>query len=237
MMTYYQGPDGSKSSTLPIRWFDLGSLRSVPDPHAALHLWSFSLGDDCDAALTKECLVEREIIRANEFVTKDLRTRFVRAHAGLRCVLGMYLGLPPRKVSLASLLGGKPCLVDEELHFNLSHTDTRALVAVSAGGPVGVDLEDVRLTPNCMSLARRWFSHDEVCWIGSEDNIDRAFLRCWVRREAFLKSIGVGLAMPLNTFSLTPPPEQAVVRSEKWNVRVHELLPDRHWVGAVAVCF
>ena len=74
------------------------------------------------------------------------------------------------------------------LHFNLAHSDSLALLAVRQDAPVGVDVEPVRPLPEAMLIACRWFSAPEIRWIAASDDRDRAFLRCWVCREAFLKA-------------------------------------------------
>ncbi|MFR1532787.1 MAG: 4'-phosphopantetheinyl transferase family protein [Bilophila wadsworthia] len=70
--------------------------------------------------------------------------------------------------------------------------------------PVGVDVEPVRPLPEAMLIACRWFSAPEIRWIAASDDRDRAFLRCWVCREAFLKATGEGLGRPLDSFALHP---------------------------------
>ena len=78
------------------------------------------------------------------------------------------------------------------------------LLAVRQDAPVGVDVEPVRPLPEAMLIACRWFSAPEIRWIAASDDRDRAFLRCWVCREAFLKATGEGLGRPLDSFALHP---------------------------------
>ena len=65
-------------------------------------------------------------------------------------------------------------------------------------------LQPVRPLPEAMLIACRWFSAPEIRWIAASDDRDRAFLRCWVCREAFLKATGEGLGRPLDSFALHP---------------------------------
>lgn len=97
-----------------------------------------------------------------------------------------------------------PRLAHGSLHFNLAHSDSLALLAVRQDAPVGVDVEPVRPLPEAMLIACRWFSAPEIRWIAASDDRDRAFLRCWVCREAFLKATGEGLGRPLDSFALHP---------------------------------
>ncbi|MFO7596775.1 MAG: 4'-phosphopantetheinyl transferase superfamily protein [Desulfocurvibacter africanus] len=161
--------------------------------------------------------------------------RFIRARGWLRRILGGYLGCAPREVSLVRLPGGKPCLAHGELRFNLSHTDVRALLAVSAEYTLGVDVEEICPVPEAMLLARRWFSKEEMRWINESGDKERAFLRCWVCREAVLKAWGTGLAISLDALVLQPPPYPAVPDSEGRQLLIAELAPGPECVAAIAL--
>lgn len=113
-------------------------------------------------------------------------------------------GYPPETLRFRSGPDGKPRLAHGSLHFNLAHSDSLALLAVRQDAPVGVDVEPVRPLPEAMLIACRWFSAPEIRWIAASDDRDRAFLRCWVCREAFLKATGEGLGRPLDSFALHP---------------------------------
>ncbi len=103
---------------------------------------------------------------------------------------------------------GKPVLPADCPHFNLSHSDDLALLAVSASGPVGIDLEQIRPDLEWMPLARRYFHLDEwQALTGLPPNQQReAFFAVWVRKEAWLKALGVGLGYPTTAFAVTVPP-------------------------------
>ena len=85
---------------------------------------------------------------------------------------------------------GKPQLADrEDLHFSLSHSGLWAVCAVS-DTPVGVDIEQPRCNDK---LARRFFPNAKT-----EDDV----LRLWTATEAYLKYLGRGLTVPLDSFSV-----------------------------------
>ena len=100
---------------------------------------------------------------------------------------------------------GKPFLPRcPELHFSLSHSGTAAMCAV-ADRPVGCDIETV--TPRSLRLAERFFSAAEQTRIFSqaaEDARQDMFYRIWTLKESFIKCIGLGLALPLDSFSVYP---------------------------------
>lgn len=106
------------------------------------------------------------------------------------------LGIPPGAVQLERLPGGKPVVANApDLHVNLAHSDTLAVVAVSTLSPVGVDVE--RLRPVGEALIAT------ACTPGESDRLrgrapaerEREFLQLWTAKEAFLKACGRGLSV------------------------------------------
>ena len=90
---------------------------------------------------------------------------------------------------------GKPAF-DPELgvHFSLSHAGERVMAAVS-DRPVGCDVE--RIAPFDEAVARECLTDEELARIeraspGSDR--DRAFIRLWVRKEAYVKALGRGFS-------------------------------------------
>ena len=105
-------------------------------------------------------------------------------------------------LSLHCLANGKPVLANEpNIHFNLSHSGTMAVCALS-DHPVGVDVEILqKAEPGVMNMC---FRHDEQEWIRRSDYPDHAFTRLWTRKESYLKLSGEGLSRPLDSFCVLP---------------------------------
>ena len=91
------------------------------------------------------------------------------------------------------------------IRFNTSHSGQMALHAFTRDCELGVDVEQLRDLDDPEAIATRFFSSTEVSELLSLRPGDRglAFLRCWTRKEAYVKSIGDGLAIPLNHFQVT----------------------------------
>jgi 4'-phosphopantetheinyl transferase len=121
-----------------------------------------------------------------------------RTEAVLRIALGIYLDRPPESLAFALGPGGKPELAGPEgrdVHFNLSRSADRCVIAVSREGPVGVDVEKIREMPELVGIVRSRFAPGEAAEIlalSGEQRL-RAFYRCWTRKEAFLKATGAGI--------------------------------------------
>ncbi len=100
---------------------------------------------------------------------------------------------------------GKPFLPRcPELHFSLSHSGMAAMCAV-ADRPVGCDIQVV--TPRSLRLAERFFTAAEQTRIFSqatEDARQEMFYRIWTLKESFVKCLGLGLALPLDSFTVYP---------------------------------
>lgn len=86
---------------------------------------------------------------------------------------------------------GKPALVGyPDIHFSLSHTRGAALCVIDSS-PVGADVE--RIKPVEQLLLRSVCSPGELEKIIHAPSPDAAFVRCWTRKESFLKLTGVGI--------------------------------------------
>jgi 4'-phosphopantetheinyl transferase len=196
---------------LPVVFDTLGTQDSPINHETSLDewpkVWRVDLDDphvqveDCAKILDAE-----ERLRAGRFAFPSLRRRYLVAHAALRRILGQTMGCPPHKVELRADVNGKPCLfpLDSPLRFNLSHSGSMALVAVSKRHEVGVDLERWSEQRDLLSIVSRHFSpmEQEAFWSLAPDQRQEGFYRWWTLKEACLKAVGWGLRYPLSRFSV-----------------------------------
>jgi 4'-phosphopantetheinyl transferase len=115
---------------------------------------------------------------------------------------------------------GKPALVGHpEVDFNLSHADATAVVAVTDGCAVGVDVEADNPGIARSGIAEHFFAPGEVDHLQSlpADVQDHAFLECWTRKEAYLKGKGGGLSLPLDEFEVSFGPDRptSLIRADR----------------------
>lgn len=108
-------------------------------------------------------------------------------------------GIPIEEQIFSENQWGKPYLKNhKDIHFSLSHSGSWAVCAVSDEN-VGVDVE----LPRCnMAVAKRFFRPEELEGLDTLDHYHQAdaLNRLWTAKEAFLKMLGKGLALPLNSF-------------------------------------
>jgi 4'-phosphopantetheinyl transferase len=220
------------------------------EPHT-VHVWAFTL--DGSAALSQACrdvLSPAERQRADRFVFAHDRVHHTIAHGVLRHLLSRYSGIAPNALRFQATASGKPSLqwpasaAAPSLQFNLTHSDNRALLGVSDGRELGIDLERVRSNLEGLDISRHYFFGAEREAIENALSVtrDRTFFRYWVAKEAVLKAQGVGLGFPLDRFCIhfhrgddTAHIEtlHPAVLEPDWTVR---MLPcDTGWAGAVAV--
>ena len=241
------------------------ALLALPGPLAlepdTVHVWAFELaGTNALIELCRSCLSNGERQRADRFVFERDRVHHTVAHGVLRHLLGRYCGIPPESLEFSVTAAGKPSLarlpanpaegppgnpagVPPGIHFNLTHSGGRALLAVSQGRELGIDLEQVRPNIEVLSISRNYFFGAERDAIEGALSVtrDSLFFRYWVAKEAVLKAQGIGLGFPLDQFRVDFLPGDAEARIETfdpgrldggWTVR---MLPcEAGWLAAVA---
>lgn len=128
----------------------------------------------------------------------------ITAHRALRTILASYLSKAPEEIFFDYLPSGKP--IHPNIFFNLSHTSSSALIAVSTQGPVGVDIEYQRTVTNLLGIAERFFARAEYEHLASLSGAlqNRAFFEIWTAKEALIKAKGLKLSENLNTEIVWP---------------------------------
>ena len=173
-----------------------------PAPDNVIDVWRFELEvQDDDWAI----LAPDETQTANRIVAEEKRDRKASARAHLRRILARYLRTPPQDVQFTYGEHGKPMLAEhDEPCFNLSHSESKGLAAVSRGARIGVDLEFAREGREFTEIADRFFSQAESAELRALPPEARpaAFYRAWTRKEAYLKAWGTGLSFASNRFTL-----------------------------------
>lgn len=117
----------------------------------------------------------------------------------------MDFGIPEADESVALEKNGKPYFTNHpDVHFNLSHSENRAMCIMSRGedSPVGCDVEAIKRDRG--ELAERFFMPDEAAWIKSfagEKLQNEAFYRLWTLKECYMKVTGLGLSLSPSEFS------------------------------------
>lgn len=148
-------------------------------------------------------LSARERERWQAFRFSQHRDLYLIAHCLKRLVLTRYeLCVEPAAWNFTQNEFGKPFLISQQnpsgLCFNLSHSGTMAAICVTHGQRCGVDVEQRRADVDHLDLARRCFHPREYADVERENA--STFFRYWVLKEAFMKLLGIGLLLRLDSF-------------------------------------
>lgn len=95
---------------------------------------------------------------------------------------------------------GKPQLIHDFLHMNLSHCKGLAVAAVGRM-PLGVDAEAPRAVKD--SLMQKVCMAEELSEIMQAEDKSRAFSRFWTLKEAYVKYTGKGIALDFQTIGFS----------------------------------
>ena len=179
-----------------------------------VHVWQVrvdALGQD----LVTCTLPQSEIERAEKFAFPHLSLRWRCGRMALRQILGLYLHTLPREISFGAGVRGKPFVIGPDgapskLEFNMSDAGDHVVVAVASGRSIGVDVEQLRDIEEMADIVERNFSELERRRYRSlpPEQKKPAFFAAWTRKEAYTKAVGLGLYLPLDSFSVSMAPDE-----------------------------
>lgn len=136
-------------------------------------------------------LLPDEIMRANRYVQKKDRLRFVVSRGALRCLLSKYTNQPATTIKFVVSATKKPFIYQHNFKYNVSHSGDWVLIAIS-NTEVGVDTEEMDQTFNYKEILADNFSRDEINYIAHQDSVNSFYL-LWTRKEALTKATAQGL--------------------------------------------
>ncbi len=157
----------------------------------------------------KTYLTYDEIERAAKYKFDRDRARFIIGRALLRIMLGNILDFNPFQIEIESNNYGKLILSNikqQNLHFNLSHSQDYIIYAFCFNDEVGIDIEKIDTSINHLEISENYFTDMEIEYLkdsADKDAIAKRFFTIWTRKEALLKAMGVGLAVDLKKIDVT----------------------------------
>jgi 4'-phosphopantetheinyl transferase len=162
---------------------------------------------------SQHSLDDLERARAERFAFDHLKRRYIGSHVFMRTVLARVLKTRAEELVFDASENGKPFLRNYRLAFNLSHSNAVAYLAIGGDDPIGIDVETHHDIDDLMSVARTVFSPVEMTEVERAVARDRTqlFLRCWTRKEAYVKALGVGLGARLCDITVRPDVTDVVV--------------------------
>ncbi|NBE51943.1 4'-phosphopantetheinyl transferase family protein [Streptomyces boluensis] len=195
---------------------------------------------------SRHLLSEVELNRFGTLRQAGDQDRFVAGRALLRTLAAGLLGTAPERVAVAASCPdcprphGKPTLVGTGWEVSLSHAGAWVAVALTSGGPVGVDVEEIDASLALKDLASHVFAEAEPAAGGAEPS-PLSFFRTWTRKEAVLKATGNGLRTPMSALAVSDAASAPALTAFTGRpdlverVRLADLRPAPGYAAAVAV--
>ena len=178
-------------------------------PDDELHVWRAGLDLTEEELAPLACLLSSdERSRAAQFHFERDRRRFTAGRGVLRSILATYIGCAADEVKFDYGVRGKPGLAGASLQFNLAHSEGLVVIGLSCSGRLGVDVERIRPLADILEIASCCFSPRErqaIAVLPPEDRL-LGFFTCWIRKEAYLKATGDGIATALDSFEVPVTP-------------------------------
>lgn len=191
------------------------------------------------------CLEASERERAARFHFAADRAAYIAAHALTRALLTQHAPRPAADWRFAAGPYGRPEIVraagDPPLRFNLSHNRGLVAVAVTHVCDIGIDVEAVDPARLTLDLAAHTFAPAEVALVRALPEASRteAWFALWTLKEAYIKAVGRGLSLPLDSFAFALAPLairfSAACPDDPASWRFERLSPTRSHALALAV--
>jgi 4'-phosphopantetheinyl transferase len=200
--------EGTVRDGVPLSEEERNGLLRLSD--GEIHLW-FAFpgtpGDPQASASVSPVLDDGERIRMARLHFPESRHLFGLSHTLVRTTLSQYSNIPPGEWRFTKNAHGKPS-IDPDLHssplrFSLAHTRGVAVVGVTEGADVGVDVEKADRIVDAASLSSRFFSPEEAAALQGmpPDRLRARFFLYWTLKESYIKARGLGLSLSLASFS------------------------------------
>ncbi|GAB6990774.1 4'-phosphopantetheinyl transferase family protein [Paenibacillus pini] len=136
----------------------------------------------------------------------------------LKKIINTLYNAPYEEMEITRDEYGKPFLSSPSIkvEFNISHAGDWVVVAIDRM-KIGIDIEQI-VTMN-LEIAERFFTQEEYKYIAqqsSQEQRDEQFIRIWTMKESYIKGVGRGLTIPLDSFSTI------INNQEATSIRVEE---------------
>lgn len=177
-----------------------------------VHLWHLHVPEHDDAACeeaTMALLTPEEREKHGRFHFARDRRRYLMTRGLIRSLLSRYAPVAPRDWRFENNAYGRPGIANalpqaQRLRFNISHSASLVVAALTVEREVGVDVEHTARTAP-LEIAERFFSAREARELHELPAGLQAsrFWGLWTLKESYIKARGMGLSLPLDRFSFS----------------------------------
>jgi 4'-phosphopantetheinyl transferase len=202
-----------------------------------VHVWLVNISELLDHSQKFEHFLNKaEKKKAAQFKYDDLRQKFVICRGALRIILSLYIDKKPLDLNIDPNSIGKPVLTksnsQQDLEFNISHSEEICLVALSQNLEVGVDAEAIKPIADLEEMANSILTKRELIdFHSSLSELKIAnFYRLWSAKEAMLKAIGCGLAIHPREIEI-----QEICEKKSFSVELRSNVIDVPYIDLIAL--
>lgn len=149
----------------------------------------------------------------------DMRKRissFYRREDAERSLAGIFLaktviadriGQPVRRIQFQVNPYGKPEVSGLNIHFNISHSGDWVICALDEQ-PIGTDIEQCHSLPP--AIGDLCFTEEEKAYLAADSHeYPNRFYKLWTLKESYIKALGKGMSIPLQSFSIQKSQEES----------------------------
>ncbi len=162
------------------------------------HVWSHTIHfDDPFLREAPYLLSSDEMNRAGKYHFEKDKRVYEAGHVLIRKILSHYTAIEAGKLELTPIVNRKPDLKNSpfNIHFNISHSGSKILVAIGFLSDVGIDVEKILPDFDTDGFAEANYHSNEVAHLKTLNNETETdyFYQIWTRKEAWLKLTGEGV--------------------------------------------
>ena len=173
-----------------------------------IHLWQVNPDNIREPELLnqyKTLLSADETIKQQRYKFSHDRHDALITRAFVRDLLSYYADIAPNDWRFDKGEKDKPEIVNPPLplRFNISHTKSLIICAVTLENDIGCDVENTTRSNDVLAIANRYFSAIETNELFSlpKEQQRHRFFDYWTLKESYIKAWGLGLTIPLKDFS------------------------------------
>lgn len=188
----------------------MNSLSAVSQLKSQVDIWhcrTSGMVFEYEKKRYEHCLTNEEQEKAEKFLFEKDRLNSLLSRVLLRLSLSWYYpNVDAKNWRIAADSNGKPYLDavigGHGVEFNVSHSGEIVICAITRAGPVGIDIETAKIMHDLQGFSKRFLAPEEFSAVNSRFLSERSrfFFRLWTLKEAYLKAIGSGLSIPLDSF-------------------------------------
>lgn len=158
--------------------------------------------EECEYHQLLQSVGEKKRKRVERFCFKEDAYRTLLAEILIRTIVCRKFEVMNREIEIVADAYGKPAIhTMSDFSFNLSHAGEWVVCAVHQL-PIGIDIE--KIMPVDFDIAMRFFSQEEYQFLQAKAGEPKLhyFYDLWTLKESYLKAVGKGLSIPLDSFTL-----------------------------------